>query len=182
MGANCFQTTSYGRSITDAYRSATQEAEHEYGQDPYNGTISTTHGVRDVTREFKASNKTLSEFIADGYDRMTKRDCWGICLSEPKENKNKTKSKVEHIVTPGTKKWITVYTVENIDGICISSHSTKGAAVKAARAYTERNLNSTTITVEKKMERGSARVARVTYKGSSSEKPGRWVFFGLASE
>lgn len=184
MGACTFQTSAYGKTMSDAYDIACEYALEEYGhQDGYNGTITTTHGFRDVTSEFKKSKKQLSEFINDAYDKLNKRDCCGICIEEPVQNKNKTKTQVEHIVTKGTKKWILKYVVEcyNTDRV-IGRYKTKGDAIKAARKYTEDTQNSTQIYMKKELESGTSNVAKVIYKKSTSEKKGRYVFFGWAAE
>ena len=48
MGATDFATTAYGKTAADAYRSACEDALHENGHDPYNGTISTTSGFVEI--------------------------------------------------------------------------------------------------------------------------------------
>lgn len=48
MGAAAFQCYQSGADMALAYKTAGQEAEAEYGYDPYSGTIATTHGVRQV--------------------------------------------------------------------------------------------------------------------------------------
>jgi hypothetical protein len=182
MGACTFRTTNSGKTMKEAYDSACEIAIEEYGhQEGYNGTITTTHGFRDVTSDFKRSKKELSQFISDAYDKLNKRDCWGICIDEPKENKNKTKSQVEHIVEKGTKKWVLKYVVYDYDNL-IGSYNTKGDAVKSARAYTEKTQKRTTISMEKKLEKGNNQVARITYKPSPNEKNGKYIFFGWAAE
>lgn len=182
MGASFFRTTYRGKSLKDAYSDAVEDAESEYGHDPYNGTISTTNGAIDKTREYKASGKSLNDYIDSQMDKLSKRECAAICVEQPKENTNKTKSQVEHIVTPGTKKWVLTYVVYTYNGNLIGSYATKGDAVKAARAHTEKTLNSTTIVMEKKLEKGSNQVARITYKKSTKERDGKWIFFGWAAE
>lgn len=184
MGACTFRTTQTGKSMKDAYDTACEYASEEYGhQEGYNGTISTTHGFRDMTSEFKRSKKQLIDFISEAYDKLSKRDCWGICVEEPVQNKNKTKSQVEHIVTPGTKKWVLKYVVEcyNTDRV-IGKYKTKGDAVKAARKYTEETQNTTKIFMSKELESGSSNVAKVIYKRATNEKAGKYVFFGWAAE
>lgn len=181
MGASFFRTNYRGKSLKDAYNDAVEDAEQEYGNDPYNGTISTTNGVIDKTREYKTSGKSLNDFIESQMDKLSKRDCVAICLEEPKANNNKTKSQVEHIVTPGTKKWVLKYVVYTYDNQ-VGSYPTKAEAVKAARLYTERTFNSTSVVMEKKLEKGNNNVARITYKKSTTEKDGRFVFFGWAAE
>lgn len=182
MGACSFTTSAYGKSMSEAYNNACDDARHEYGNDSYNGTISTTRGVRDVTAEFKRSGLGLNDFINKNIDNFSKwGSCGGICTTEPKLNKNKIKSVVEHIVEKGTKKWVLKYVVYDYDNI-IGSYNTKGDAVKSARAYTERTQNRTTISMEKKLDKGNSQVARISYKSSDKESKGKYVFFGWAAE
>ena len=184
MGASWFQQVGYGKTLNDAYNSACEEAEDEYGhQEGYNGTISTTHGVRDITEEYKRSKLDLEQFVRSKVEILNKRDCCSICLQEPVGNKNKTKSQVEHIVTPGTKKWVLKYVVyDSHNDRMIASCNTKGEAVTKARAYTEKTTTPTNICMEKSLEKGNRTVAKITYKKSNTERPGRWVFFGWAAE
>jgi len=181
MGACQFQNTGRGKSAKEAYSKLVEYAQDEYGYDSYNGTISTTHGFRDVTDEWKNSKKDLNKFIDEKFDVANKYDCFCICIKKPVENTNKTKSQVEHFNTSGTKKWLTVYVVSSIDGE-IGSYDTKGDAVKAARAHTEKYLSKTTVAVEKRIQGGTHMVARITYKRSTTEKDGEWIFFGWAAE
>lgn len=182
MGSSWFTTQARGKNVQTAYNDAVDDANDEFGhQEGYSGEINSSAGFRDVTKEFKASKKTLNQFMADQQDRLSKHQgAQAICLEEPKANENKTKSHVENVVTPGTKKWVLKYVVSGHDGE-ISSHDTKGAAVTAARAYTEKYLSSTVIKMEKRIDKSNAIVAKVTYKRSSTEKDGKWIFFGWAS-
>ena len=146
MGACQFKVRSTGKTAEEAYKRACEVAEDECGhQDGYNGTISTTHSFRDETEAYGKSkfNDTYA-YIRNRFDShsMNKRDCSAICVLKPIANKNKTQSQVEHIVTPGTKKWILKYCVYENSTLLISSHLTKGDAVKSARAYTDKFLHS----------------------------------------
>lgn len=183
MGASFFQTTYRGKDIRDAYNSAVDEAEEEYGHDSYNGTISTTisFGVVDKTKEYKASGKSLQDYINTWADKGEKRRCYAVCLEEPKTNTNKIKTQVEHFVTKGTKRWLLKYVVMSPDGE-IGSYDTKGDAVKKAREHTEKYLSSTTVHMEKRIDKANSRVAKITYKRSDKEKDGKWIFFGWAAE
>ena len=181
MGACSFENTGRGKSAQQVFARLQDSAQREYGYDSYNGTISTVPGFRDITNEWKSSKKELNRFISDKLENANKYDCFCICTNPPVENKNKTKSQVEHIVTPGTKKWVLKYVVYTHDNQ-LGSYNTKGDAVKAARAHTEKTQQSTTITMEKKLEKGNSTVARITYKKSTTEKDGQWVFFGYAAE
>lgn len=183
MGASFFRTRNSGKSLSDAYTNAVEYAEEEYGRDPYNGTISTTHGVQDVTAYYKASGKSLDEYIDSWVEKGAKRDCFAICLEEPKTNTNKIKTQVEHVVTPGTKKWVLKYVVyAGWHNEMIGKFNTKGDAVKKAREHTEKTQVDTKVCMEKVLEKGTTTVAKISYKKSTSEKDGRWVFFGWAAE
>lgn len=186
MGATQFKQRGYGKTADEAYRRACDEAEDEYGhQDGYNGTISTTTGFRDETEQYKKSKFTdVSAYIHSRFDSytMNKRDCSAICIKPPIINNNKTKSQVEHIVTPGTKKWVLKYVVYNHHGNSLGSFDTKGAAVDHARKRTEKTGETTTIDMEKVLDKVNPRVAKITYKRATNERDGEWIFFGYAAE
>jgi len=183
MGACQFKARYGGKTAEEAYNRACEEAELEYGhQDGYNGTISTTHGFRDETEMYgKSKFNDVSAYIRNRFETMNKRDCSAICVVKPVANKNKTKSQVEHIVTPGTKKWVLKYVVQRGDHV-IGSWDTKGDAVKDARKYTEKHQVPTSIVIKKYLEKGDNLVAKITYKKAPNEKDGEWVFFGYAAE
>lgn len=182
MGASWFTTYGMGKDVKSAYSRAVENAEEEYGhQEGYSGQINSSSGYRDVTREFKASGKSMAQFMNDAMDKLSKHQgAQAICIQEPISNSNKIKTQVDHIVTPGTKKWILKYVVYSWDNK-IGAFNTKGEAVKKAREYTEKNQTSTSIVMEKHLEKGSLTVAKVTYKKASNERDGKWVFFGWAS-
>ena len=183
MGACQFEVTSRGKTAEEAYTKACERAEDEYGhQDGYNGTISTTAGFRDETEAYgKSKFDDTYAYIGNRFDSMNKRDCSAICVVKPVGNKNKTQSQVEHIVTPGTKKWVLKYVVQRGDHV-IGSWNTKGDAVKDARKYTEKHQVPTTILIKKFLEKGDNLVAKITYKKATNERDGEWVFFGYAAE
>jgi hypothetical protein len=185
MGASFFTTTYRGKSLNDAYKSAVEEAESEHGHDPYNGTIATTaaYGVMDRTKEYKASGKSLNDYIDSQINKLSKRQCAAICVEEPKDNNNKVKSQVEHIVIPGTKKWVLKYVVYNHHNNELGSFDTKGDAVEFARKRTEKTQQTTIIEIKKVLDgKINPRVAKISYKRSSTEKDGKWIFFGWAAE
>jgi hypothetical protein len=183
MGASWFEITAYGKTLSDAYTNAVAEAEVESGNDSYNGTISTTHTIDDLTDQFKRSKKSFDEYVKMQVDKLSKRDCAGICILDPIVNKNKTKSQVEHVVTPGTKQWVLKYEVENhFEDRVIASCMTKGDAVKMARAYTEKHQHSTKIVMRKVLIKSNPVVAKITYKKSTTERAGKYILFGWAAE
>jgi hypothetical protein len=182
MGASWFEMTAYGNSLREAYSNAVEDAEQESGHDSYNGTISTTHTIDDLTDQFKRSKKSFDEYIKMQQDKLHKRDCAGICILDPIVNKNKTKSQVEHVVTPGTKKWVLKYVIYDWEDTFLGAYLTKGDAVKKAREYTEKNQVPTNICIEKTLEKGNRTVAKITYKKSTTERAGKYILFGWAAE
>ena len=183
MGSQSFTTYSRGKDAKDAYNRAVEAAEDEYGhQEGYSGQINSSHGFRDITSEFKASKKSMNQFIDEQMDKLSKFDgARSICIEEPVGNSNKIKTHVENVVTPGAKKWILTYVIY-CHSEMIGIASTKGEAVKKAREYSENHQCSTTIRMEKTLNRKEdSLVAKITYKKSSREREGRWVFFGWAS-
>ena len=184
MGSQSFNTYARGKNAQQAYNDAVERAEDEYGhQEGYSGQINSSAGYRDVTKEYKASGKSVREFMNQQMDRLSKHQgAQAICIQEPKGNDNKIKTQVEHVVTPGTKKWVLTYIVYCGDSR-IASAVTKGDAVKRARDYSEKHQCSTIIKMERRLEKDAhALVAKVTYKKSSTERDGEWIFFGWASE
>lgn len=183
MGSQSFTTYARGKNANDAYNRAVEDANDEYGhQEGYSGAINSSGGFRDITKEFKASKKNMDKFIDEQIESLTKFDgARAICVEEPIGNTNVIKTQVEHVVTPGTKKWVLTYVVYQGDSR-IASAITKGDAVKRAREYSEKNQCTTTIKMERRLEKDShALVAKVTYKKATKERDGRWIFFGWAS-
>jgi len=181
MGSCTFYDRKIAASMKDAYNNAIEDATDEYGNDPYNGTISTTNGFVDVTKKFKESGKKLNDFIESAEDVMDKRDCWGICTVEPKLNSNKIKSQVEIIPQVGTCVWESRYEVHG-QGTLIGSHILQAGAIKIARDYTERTKISSSITRVKVLKEGNKNVGSITYKPSKDERQGEYVFFGWAAD
>lgn len=182
MGAQVFTVNSRGMSAREAYQNAVEEANNEYGhQQGYSGEINSTPGFRDVTETFKKSGLSMNQFIEKRLDELSKHDgaeC--ICIRQPRDNKNRVKSKVDHIVTPGTKTWLLKYAVR-AGGNVIGQYRTKTEAVKKARDYTERTQMTTSIVMVKELEKLDPTVAKITYKRSSDEGPGEYKFYGWAS-
>jgi hypothetical protein len=73
MGAHNFYDEAEGNSPREAYQNAVEQAQHEYGHDPYNGTISTTNGFRMVT---KKPGQTMEQLEDEWLDKLEK---WGKC-------------------------------------------------------------------------------------------------------
>lgn len=184
MGSQSFEVRSTGRNAQEAYNNAVEDANRYYGhQEGYSGAINATPGFTDVTSKYKASSKDLHTYIQERLEVLSKHnDAECICIRVPKENTNKVKTQVEHIVTPGTKKWVLKYTVcEHWSDIQIASCDKKGEAVVKARAHTEKTGRPTYVKMEKVLDKASSTVAKITYKKSTTERDGEYIFYGWAS-
>lgn len=183
MGSQSFTAYGRGKTVKEAYSRAVEDAIEEYGhQEGYSGAINVTPGFKDVTEHFKASGKNMAQYIDEQLDKLSKYDgARAICIEKPIDNTNKIKTHVEHIVTPGTKKWVLMYVVYHYEDR-ITGAPTKGEAVKLAREYSEKHQCTTTIRMERTLEkRDHSLVAKITYKKASNEREGKWLFFGWAS-
>lgn len=182
MAAQEFITRQRGRNEQVAFDQAVENAIEEYGNDPYNGTISTCTSYRDVTTEFKRSGLDKMSFINKKLEEANKRECFCIVEQEPIVNTNKIKTTVDHEIIKGTSKWELRYNVyTGWDDRQVDSVKTKAEAVAIARNYTEKTKNTTFVRMEKKLVNQNPNVAVVRYKNSSTEREGSYVFFGLGA-
>lgn len=187
MGATSFGQTRRGTSMREAFKSAVKEAHDEYGhQQGYSGQINCTELVADKTAEYKKA-KDKDAFLAQLVNDVPKRDTWGVELEAPVGNKNKIKSVVEITPQKGARVWETRFNVLRIThtsdpDTIIAEEKTQGAAVKKARAHTEKTQETTRIEIEKVLVGGKNRVARITYKKSTTEAPGKYFFAVCAPE
>jgi hypothetical protein len=78
-GASTFSVISQGRSMKDAYRKAVDEARMMAGNDPYNGTISTTQGFRPITGA-PNNNPNSNEFREWVSESDSLAEKWGPAL------------------------------------------------------------------------------------------------------
>lgn len=83
MGATTFSTMKIGRFNTAkaAYNQAVEDATHEHGHDPYNGTISTTDSFKMVTHHRpRLETRAFHDWLDGQFDNMGKRECRCIAL------------------------------------------------------------------------------------------------------
>jgi hypothetical protein len=185
MGASLIEERGRGSSINDAYKRAVEDAIYEHGNDSYNGTISTTNGVKDVTKQYRSSGKSIGDFAEYLYetDQLQKwGNALGVCLSEPVVNNNKVKTQVNTTPQKGTRKWETRYVVQLFDGTVIGSSEFQIDAIKLGREYTEKNKEKTYVHITKKLIGSSTLVSEISYKKSDKEKEGLYYFIALAAE
>jgi hypothetical protein len=183
MGATQFIDKTRAYSMREAYNQLVEDAVSEYGNDSYNGTISTTQGFQDMTSEWKKSGLSIDKFIDLKIEDANK---WGpafaVCIVDPVKNNLKVKSQVEHVVVSGTKKWELRYFVLDSRGTKIASSDNKAEAVTLARGYTEKTQENTTVVMERVLVSCSPVVARIKFKHDKNQKPGAYYFFGYAAE
>lgn len=184
MGAQSFIQRSKGNSVIDAYSKACKDAIDQYGNDTYNGTISTTGGVKDETAEWKRSKLSAYEYAEKRLEDTGKyHGAIGICERSPVINTNKIRSVVKNAPIKGTSKWELRYTVYcgMINETMLKSFATKTDAIKFARTYTESNKRTTYIRMNKVLVNQKPTVAEINYKPSTSEQDGMYILFGWAS-
>lgn len=73
-GACSFALSIKASSMEQGYKKAVAQAKREYGNDPYNGTISTTSGYKEVFPPTK--NVDSSQFRSWGNDMIEAADKW----------------------------------------------------------------------------------------------------------
>lgn len=78
MGGHNFETYALGKDAADAYSKAYDRALYEHGHDPYNGTISTTHGFVPLTVPGVKSRDLIDivwqlEYTPDAFDQAPAR-------------------------------------------------------------------------------------------------------------
>lgn len=78
-GATTFFIGSHGKNMQDAYNNAVQDAIIMYGNDPYNGTISTTEGFIEV---YPPNNDPRSKEFRDWVrsESINNAEKWGPAL------------------------------------------------------------------------------------------------------
>lgn len=84
MGSHNFSTQSQGKTMSEAYKNAVDDAHYQHGHDPYNGTISTTSGFKDKTNVLNGQCEgDLRKFDDVACDNTEKwESCWGAKIDE----------------------------------------------------------------------------------------------------
>lgn len=84
MGATDIHVTGTGLSMGKAFSALQEEARQEYGNDSYNGTISTISDLADHTQKFATSGKELDDYLDEILEDIDKWEAVGICTKPPK--------------------------------------------------------------------------------------------------
>jgi len=85
MGATDFHNVVKADTAEEAYRIIVDDARSEFGSDPYNGTISTTHGFRMVSapKSGAINSEKHYEMVLDLAEKRGNCCCW----KDPKQPK-----------------------------------------------------------------------------------------------
>ena len=84
MGAHNLSDSAVGKTMREAYDRAVSDAEHEYGHNAYNGTISTTSGFVDKTKELE---KLIARKREGVYQTIVKEgEGWNVTFTKVEKN------------------------------------------------------------------------------------------------
>jgi hypothetical protein len=162
MGATSFMFTIDGDNVRQAYSNAVEDALHYHGHDNYNGTISTTRGVREFTwtksKQFPTPQDYADHLMMNGTIQK-----WGsagcILIKSEKKDVEKIETKVVKVEkiapTKKEKTWWTIYVVKLKDGTVISNHQSKTDATKRATEEVKKRGVEIVIEQQKALKQGS---------------------------
>lgn len=80
-GAESFIDIAYGDNARECFDSLVEQAQYEYGHDPYNGTISTQQGFSVLKKEF-SSRKEAESYADETIDDVEKYYCKALKFTE----------------------------------------------------------------------------------------------------
>jgi len=175
MGTITKHATIEGKTLKEAFKKLQDEDRKDKGTDIYSGGWNNCQGVREVsTSEFTARLKENN--ISKHEPAIAK------CLQKPIINKNTIKTQVLNFPNKGSRKWITVYVAEDINGNVIIEEESQSNAIKKAREYVEKNSSvKLNVYISKKLVNNATKVATIVYKPSKNESNGRWQIYGAMS-
>ena len=76
MGACDFETVGYGKTASEAFRNAVEDAQYQHGHGGYSGTIAEKHSFKEVSVPAdKDYNDVVNELMDD--DDSFVQDKWG---------------------------------------------------------------------------------------------------------
>lgn len=181
MGSIIKHATIKGKTLNLAFSELQANDEEEYGTDIYSGGWNNATGVREISSQ-EFDRRVKEDDISKHMDAVAK------CILKPIENSNKIKTDVTRYPNHGTRKWKTVYVAETTAGERLYpkiEEEKQADAITKARAYVEKNPNTTLNIVIKKVlvsnDRNPDLVAKINYKKSSKERDGEWEVYGAIS-
>jgi hypothetical protein len=83
MGSHDFHTSVYAKTADEAFKEAQQEAQYEYGHNPYNGTISTVMGFKMIPFEEDETPRDWHNRVIEDPRIEKWEDC--ACAADPDE-------------------------------------------------------------------------------------------------
>jgi hypothetical protein len=194
MGATSFMQTQKGLDLKQAYRDAVENALHFYGHDSYNGTISTTSGVREFSYT-KSKQFPTPQSYADHLIETNAVSKWGVAgailLREEKvdvEELIESVKKVEKIApAKKAKTWESIYVVKLKDGTVIATNKSKTDATKRATDEVKKRKVEVLIEQQKVLKVGSPIELTLKpiverKKSKKKENVKTYLLFGWAAE
>ena len=193
MGATSFMVTQSGETLQQAYRQAVENALYFNGHDDYNGTISTTSGVKEF-KWTKSKEFPTVESYADHLIMNRSVEKWGSAGAILIKSENKTVEnfetkvvKVEKITpTKKAKTWESVYVVKVKNGEVISRHKSKTDAIKKATEQVKKHSLEVIIEQQKVLKQGTnieltLKPVTKTEKKKEKKTVNTYLLFGWAA-
>lgn len=178
MGGYGRSTSMSGKTFKEAWKNLQAEEEYELGNDAYNG------GFNNCDMPRLVSDDKFDKYEEGELD-ISKRECVATVSTNPIPNTNKIKTEVTRYPNKGTRKWETIYvaTPRYTDTRQRIESKTLQDCINKARAYVEKHPNEKMdVTINKKLvgkEKGNDLCAEISYKKSSTERPGSWKVYGV---
>ena len=181
MGATNATATIRANNINTAWNEAVEDANEYSGhQEGYSGDLNTCDFTKDLT--YKLSSMSEEKLVEYMYENCPKWEAWGFCSKKPVGNTNKIKTVVTTNPQKGTRKWKTQFQGINFSVNAVVTADSQTECIKKSRAYVEKNPRQRLrVEITKILEKGNHRCAEITYKSSSKETRGTYIFVGLAS-
>lgn len=194
MGANQFMVTSKGKTITEAFTAAVEDAKFEYGHRGYTGSIA----EKDTFVEIKVpKGKKPYEYAKELLYKDDPRieDKWGpagaILLRQTDrktEVPNGAKEENRN-VQKGRREWVTEYDVVEVDiwnrsERLIQSYRTQTEAEKSAKRLAKERNKRMQVRITKRLKNGSTHIVDFVPTTKTKVIKNGWkeyLFFGKAS-
>jgi len=176
-----FKVVSQGQSFEDAFEAAKETALREHG---HSTPILYAINYEDRTPDYR--KKDGDENLSKEVEASETPICLAAMVKKPLMNTNKIKSSVNIFSQEGPRTWHTKYGVYKVNAskvqpvTDIEPQKTKGDAIKEARKWTGKNKQATIVKVGKYLanEDDVEIVAEISYKKSSKERLGTYIFYG----
>jgi hypothetical protein len=190
MGASTFEVTSWGSTPQEAFSNAVDQAQYDYGNAGYTGTIAekSEFTIISVPKQWEGNEEEYAyKLIDDGDPRVD--DKWGpagCILLESHDGVEKVPyaTTVEKYPQEGTRKWETVFKVSSGAGTSFREFSSQTEAEKFAKEWVKETNQTARIRIEKKLVNGDQNIVTIRPKTKDvkiKNARNKYLFFGWAS-